>query len=226
MGELCGHLEELHPGVFEDRPEQVYQLRIRQPSIGDLALPRLSLDHDQPPAAVRIRHRDTFDAVPAPLHDAPERPRSVGTERTGIARPQRGHGRLARGRPRSSTQVGRFIAPPYQRRPERRPPRESATFPRPRSVDRLPRKRRRRMSWRVAIGLRRSSRRSRSSHFLSTSRCSSRVHKRARVLARRTLASSARASRAKELTGPEPTRARPARQPRTFDTCDCEGAGE
>jgi hypothetical protein len=53
----------------------------------------------------------TFDAVPAPLHDAPERPRSVGTERTGIARPQRGHGRLARGRPRSSTQVGRFIAP-------------------------------------------------------------------------------------------------------------------
>ena len=35
---------------------------------------------------------------------------SVGMESTGISRPHVGHGRLARGRPRSSSQVGGFMA--------------------------------------------------------------------------------------------------------------------
>ena len=28
-------------------------------------------NHDQPPAAISVRHRDSFDAMAAPFHDAP-----------------------------------------------------------------------------------------------------------------------------------------------------------
>jgi len=85
-----------------------------------------------------------------------------------------------------SAQVGGFMAPPYHHRLERRPlAREAA---------RLDRTRRRRISCRVAIGLRRSSRRSRSCHFFSMSRRSCCCHRRPSNPPSRTLARSATAS--------------------------------
>jgi hypothetical protein len=82
--------------------------------------------------------------------------------------------------------------------------------------------RRRRTSFREAVAFRRSSRRSRCTHFFSTSRRSRCSHKRPSQPPIRTLATSARATRAKGLTGTFPsllleeserTRARAARQP-------------
>ena len=79
-----------------------------------IRLRRLTLDHDHPPSAVNIRHRDALDAMTAPLHRPPDSERLPlvpfgGSVTTGISRPHTGPGRFAFGWPRSSSHVGGFM---------------------------------------------------------------------------------------------------------------------
>lgn len=64
------------------------------PSYGTKVLPRLPLDHDQPPPPVTVRHWYPLDAVSAPLAGAPELPRLPAVEPEQLSR-DREHGDLS-----------------------------------------------------------------------------------------------------------------------------------